>query len=366
MDSHSIRFVRRMLTITTFLAFGFVAIGAGATENPSIDQSERQGLDIPSGMAAIEAFSDFVEEHDRMGYADRIHRYTYDGAQYLIHAVSALVPKGEPTFEGRRDALMRRVEQLEEGRIEEGHMLMLRQTFVDASDLLTAIQEKRYPAYEGAMRDLRITAQAISPDQPLNEQAEGVHAFYQQASSMMMEMAGQPAPPLTAQRKEERKEKDAIGGGPMMSEEVSRFVDFVDANLGPGTMLEDQERMYEGLRLMIRALSTFMPTGDTFIEDQREALMMRLEQIEATRESPAHERILHDTFIDAARMMSAIQERRFPKLAPHVRLVRESAEHLDSGRPLNVQGERLESFFLNARRAMEDMEEARQKDPIGF
>lgn len=324
-------------------------------------RDQRRPLQIPEGMAAIEAFSDLVEEYERVGYEGRIHRYTYDGAQYFVHAVSALVPKGDSRLNEQREALMRRVDQLEDNRLEEGHTLMIRGTLIEAVELLTAIQEARYPAYDRAMSGLRRTAEAIYPDRPLRTQPERIHDVYRESSRLLMEMAGQ-SPPRTMARapRQGNGAANGTGGGPLIGEEVQAFVDFVDRSIEEGAFLNGEIAIYEGLRKMSTALGTLVPMGDTVINDQHRTLESRVDSLEHTHSAPQHGVAFRDTLHDAARLMGDIQQQRFPGLAASVRQVRESAEHIDADRDLTLQGERLESFFLNARRAMEDMEEMRQ------
>lgn len=320
-------------------------------------QDQRQPLDIPEGMAAIEAFSDLVEEYERSGYEGRIHRYTYEGAQYFVNAVAALVPKGDAELNEQREALMRRVEQLEDTRMEGGHTMMIRRTLIETVELLTAIQEARYPGYDRAMSGLRRRAEAIYPDRPLRAQPERIHAVYRESSRLLMEMAGQPARQTMAQAP---RRDEGTGGGPLLSEEVQAFVDFVDRSIGEGAFLNGEIAIYEGLRKMSTALGTLVPVGDTVINDQHRTLEIRVHSLEVTHSASQHGVAFRDTLQDAARLMGDIQQQRFPSLAASVRQVRESAEHIDADRDLTLQGERLESFFLNVRRAIEDMEQTRQ------
>jgi len=326
-------------------------------ENVQQTQDQRQPLQIPEGMAAIEAFSDLVEEYERNGDEERIYRYTHEGAQYFVHAVAALVPKGDARLNEQRGALMRRVEQLEDTRMEGGHTMMIRRTLIETVELLTAIQEARYPGYDRAMSALRRTAEAIDPDRPLRTQPERIHAVYRESSRLLMEIAGQSPTQTMAQAPRRDGE---TGGGSLLSEEVKAFVNFVDRSIDEGAFLNGEIAIYEGLRKLSTALGTLVPVGDTVINDQHRTLESRVHGLEVTHSAPQHGVTFRDTLQDAARLIGDIQQQRFPSLAASVRQVRESAEHIDADRDLTLQGERLESFFLNARRALEDMEKTRQ------
>jgi hypothetical protein len=328
-------------------------------------QTERPPLEIPTGMAAIEAFSAFVmdyERTERRGFEGQAQRYIYDGAIYMAHAVSALVPKGIPEFEARRDTLMRRAELLEDTRLNEDHILLVRGTLIEATELLGAIQERRYPAYETAVRELITTAQGIYPDRPLGHQRERIEQLYRETARLLMEMAGQP-PRAVIAREDAPGEAgdDAIGGGPMMSEEVQRFVNFVDQGIEDGTFLNGEDAVYEALRMLTIALGTMLPSGDTVLFDQHRTIEQRVHSLELTHSAPGHGTSFRDTLHDIATLMTGIQQQRFPNLSASLRQVRDAAERIDADRDLAMQGERLESFFLNARRALVEMEERRQR-----
>jgi hypothetical protein len=145
---------------------------------------------------AVEQYLAFVEEEDtaQMGVQ---HEYTASGLRQLADALESIVQQdtvGETAVEPRLQALQQNADRLQETPEESlQHASFARDGFVSAAELIEALHEHRFrqqPQLGQTASRVRERAEAVSTTEPLLQQREAVHGFFQASGDAVRQMTG--------------------------------------------------------------------------------------------------------------------------------------------------------------------------------
>jgi hypothetical protein len=148
--------------------------------------------------AAVDRYLSWVEEADsaRMGVQ---HEYTASGLRQLADALESVVRQdtiGQTAVEPRLQDLQQNADRLQQTDWESlQHANYAREGFTSAARLMEALQEHRFtrqPQLGQTVTRVRERAEAVSPGQPLLEQRDAVHGFFQASGDALRQMTGQP------------------------------------------------------------------------------------------------------------------------------------------------------------------------------
>jgi hypothetical protein len=143
---------------------------------------------------AVEQYLAFVEEEDsaQMGLQ---HEYTASGLRQLADALESVVRQdtvGQTAVEPRLQALRQNADRLRDTPEESlQHADFAREGFVSASELIEALHEHRFrqqPQLGQTASRVRERAEAVSTTEPLLQQRQAVHGFFQAAGDALRHM----------------------------------------------------------------------------------------------------------------------------------------------------------------------------------
>lgn len=118
------------------------------------------------------------------------HEYTSTGIRRLADALGSVASRdaGDSDIERKLDALRGRAEQLQKDARSTEHADITRQALLAAADVMTTLQNKRFPNLGGQVAQVRQAAEDIKPDQNLLDQKTRVQTFFRRASGVLQEM----------------------------------------------------------------------------------------------------------------------------------------------------------------------------------
>lgn len=170
-----------LLGLAAIVAVIFIWAATGDPEEERTVAQVSQDTTGTSGTAggAIDEYAQFARGEAGAGEAPQMgreHEYTAEGIRRLGGALESLIDQ-RPTDDGRA-----RLERFQEiaNRIQEDptsaqHANQVRTAFTRATEVLASIDE-------AAAHQLRTTAEAVDPSEPLLEQREDVREFFRQSA----------------------------------------------------------------------------------------------------------------------------------------------------------------------------------------
>jgi hypothetical protein len=113
------------------------------------------------------------------------HEYTAEGIRKLAAALESVIERAPDTNDARArfDRFREIADRIQQDPTSGRHAAMVRDAFTRAVDVLETV----VPA--ASINQLRSTAESISPDEPLLEQRDAVHSFFDE-SARVMQSAG--------------------------------------------------------------------------------------------------------------------------------------------------------------------------------
>lgn len=163
-----------------------VGLGVGAVAGTPGAPVSGVAVDIDPFLAHVRSEGDFTE----MG---RAHNYTATGIRLLADALDQLAradAAGKGTVTTNLQRLRQSAEALQRDPTSPRHAEMTRQAFTAAADVMSDVQQTRFPALANQVSEVREAATAVSPDRPLLEQREAVRTFFDRAANTLSVMAG--------------------------------------------------------------------------------------------------------------------------------------------------------------------------------
>ncbi len=119
------------------------------------------------------------------------HEYTSEGINKLSAALYALADNsaGDTNIQQSRDRFQQKADQLQRDPQSLQHANMIRETFVEASNLMATIKERSYPDSDANVDDVKKAAEGIDINTPTLEQKDKVKDFFSEAGDSIEEMA---------------------------------------------------------------------------------------------------------------------------------------------------------------------------------
>lgn len=139
----------------------------------------------------IEEFVNFVQQDEAAPEMGPEHEYTSEGIQRLSAALSALAQQEAPDdveISQRRARLEQTAEQIQQDPESLEHANAIKEAFMQAADLMEAIQEESFPERESVVETVREAAQNIEAAEPTLEQQEQIKNFFSQAAEALQVM----------------------------------------------------------------------------------------------------------------------------------------------------------------------------------
>ena len=141
--------------------------------------------------------------------------------------------------------------------------------------------------------------------------------------------------------------------------EVNSFLTWNEDHRAADTMGVDHRYTAEGIRHLASALGALAAAGEgARVESEMTALRNYADTLEQDRASTTHARQARAAFVSLGGLMSAMQQSRFPDLAPTMADVRGAAAAVDVTRPLLEQRTTVKEFFDRAAAAVRRMSDA--------
>lgn len=150
--------------------------------------------------AAVQQFAQWVERRDGQEDAGLQHQYTVNGLRQLADALEAVVQqRGVDAAAARQEieTIRTSANQLEQSDWQsQQHANMTRDAFTSAADAMGRIHQQHYAGtanLDNEISQVRESAQAIQPTQPLLEQRDTLHRFFERARDALTTMGRAPA-----------------------------------------------------------------------------------------------------------------------------------------------------------------------------
>lgn len=161
----------------------------------------RQEIHELRTQTAVRGFSDFVDEYQRDDrFKEQAQHYGDRGLRLLNGTIGEFITPEDQQLKQQHQQLTQRIDQLAEMPDEQRQPEMIRELFIESTNLLVNVQQQHYPQFAQQTQQLRQLAEQIEPE-PLEGQAERINEFFQTSSLVFERMAQSPT--------------DVIGGGPL-------------------------------------------------------------------------------------------------------------------------------------------------------
>lgn len=190
----------------------------------------RQQIHELRTQTAVRGFSDFVDEYQRdERFKEQAQHYGDRGLRLLNSTIGEFITPEDEQLKQQHEQLNQRLDQLAELPDEQRQPEMVRELFIESTNLLVNVQQQHYPQFAQQVQQLRQHAEQIEPE-PLEDQAGRINEFFQTSSLIFERMAQSPT--------------DVIGGGPLeqddpMFEDDDPMMDHEQRHESPGYQ-EDQ------------------------------------------------------------------------------------------------------------------------------
>lgn len=150
-----------------------------------------------------------------------------------------------------------------------------------------------------------------------------------------------------------------VAAAPMgLPQEVESFVQYAQAAQDRPAADISHDYTADGIRQLAAALgavATRDTVGGAALQPRVDALREQADALGADPQATDHASITRAAFTEAASIMGAMQEQRFPNLDAEVGAVREAAEGVRGEAPLVEQTAQVQTFFDRAATALQSM-----------
>ncbi|CAN5840355.1 hypothetical protein BH23GEM3_BH23GEM3_20860 [soil metagenome] len=149
--------------------------------------------------AAVQQFAQWVDRRDAQEDAGLQHQYTVNGLRSLADALEAVVQqRGVDAAPARQEieTIRTNATQLEQSDWQsQQHANVTRQAFTAAADAMGRVHQQHYTGVvnlDNQVRQVRESAQAVQPAQPLLEQRDTLHRFFERSRDALTTMSRAP------------------------------------------------------------------------------------------------------------------------------------------------------------------------------
>lgn len=162
---------------------------------PAPDAAATTGTS-PAPPADVAAFLTFAADSSAPAPGPA-HDYTASGIRRLAAALDAVVREKQIDSQTVRDRLhgfQRTAEQIQASPEAPAHSNQVREAFMNAADLMTAIQQNRWPDaadIRQSVGEVRTAAVGIDANRPLLQQTSDVRQFFERAAAALRNMVEQ-------------------------------------------------------------------------------------------------------------------------------------------------------------------------------
>ena len=168
----------------------------GAVSAPAAPEMAATTGTSPAPPADVAAFLTFAANSGAPA-AGPAHDYTAGGIRRLAAALDAVTREkqiGSQNVRERLQAFGRTAEQIQANPEATAHSNQVRESFLSAANLMTTMQQDRWPDAADIRRsveEVRTAAEAVEANRPLLEQTSAVRQFFDRAATALREMMEQ-------------------------------------------------------------------------------------------------------------------------------------------------------------------------------
>lgn len=167
------------------------AVDAAAPDSAVVIANAAGDVGREDATAAVTRFLSFADSGSARASAGIDHAYTAEGVRRLAGAIAALSLRDSiaGTSEAKQvDALETLAGRLQVDPTALTHADVFRAAATSSAQLLTHVQERRFPMLGGEVGALREAAEAIAKDRPLLDQRAEVDVFFNRAARVVRAM----------------------------------------------------------------------------------------------------------------------------------------------------------------------------------
>ncbi|MDP4192657.1 MAG: hypothetical protein Q8858_13910 [Bacteroidota bacterium] len=181
-----------------FLALAFLVIRSLSRNNTPV-QTPTVTVDTAQVSGSVKAFVNFIHSNNNQnetGSTDA--ESTQDSPQFasygmhlLAAAIGATVDRDDPydqQLKQKRIQLQQLADSIKNNWDANANSEKLRSAFIEASDILSQVQQKHYPELQDDVMQIQKAAEAINPDQKAIDQNDLVRDFFEQSGQVLQSM----------------------------------------------------------------------------------------------------------------------------------------------------------------------------------
>jgi hypothetical protein len=135
--------------------------------------------------------AEYADREGEQGAMGLEHNYTSDGIRKLSAALNALAQNsaGDTEIDQKRTQFQANADRIQQDPQSLQHANTIRQTFVEASDLMATIKQRSYPNSNANVDDVREAAEDIDVSTATLEQKDKVKEFFDKAGDAVEQLA---------------------------------------------------------------------------------------------------------------------------------------------------------------------------------
>lgn len=182
-----------------FLALAFLVIRSLSRNNSPV-QTPSVTVDTAQVTGSVKAFVNFIHSNNNnqneTGASSA--ESTQDSPQFasyglhlLAAAIGATVNRDDPydqQLKQKRIQLQQMADSIKNNWDATANSEKLRSAFIEASDILSQVQQKHYPELRDDVMQIQKAAEAINPDQKAIDQNDQVRDFFEQSGQVLQSM----------------------------------------------------------------------------------------------------------------------------------------------------------------------------------